>query len=306
MSLFWIFITPLIGASLIPFFKHRGLAVLFSLFPLAALLFSSIKPIHYTWFSPLSISFSLAIDPISFVFLLLTAIIIPLTLLICKPHLYSLILVLETLLIGFFASRDLVFFTIFWEAMLLPLYFLINLSNKPGNTRTSLVFLIYMFAGSILMIAGLIGIYLTHQNFDLEMLKKGAENPWVFGIFALAFAVKTPLFPFHAWLPETYNQSPPPAPFYYQPSSLKLGSMGFYAWDLNLRLAIPSLFLRSSGPFMEASLPINKITSKRFLPTPVSRMSISFWLEFLLCNIQPKQALFFKLLTTASSSQGCF
>lgn len=247
MSLFWIFITPLIGASLIPFFKHRGLAVLFSLFPLAALLFSSIKPIHYTWFSPLSISFSLAIDPISFVFLLLTAIIIPLTLLICKPHLYSLILVLETLLIGFFASRDLVFFTIFWEAMLLPLYFLINLSNKPGNTRTSLVFLIYMFAGSILMIAGLIGIYLTHQNFDLEMLKKGAENPWVFGIFALAFAVKTPLFPFHAWLPETYNQSPTSGTILLSALLSKAGIYGFLRMGLESTFSYPLTLLAIIG-----------------------------------------------------------
>lgn len=241
MPIFWIFIIPLIGASLVPFIKNKGFAVLISLVPFLLLLDgfgSAYDQVHFAWFPPLSIDFSLMIDPLSLVFLFLTAIIIPIALVISKPPHYSLILILEALLIGFFTSRDLVFFTIFWEAMLLPLYFLINLGNKPERQSASLLFLIYMFAGSVLMVVSLIALYLEHGTFNMEMLNSLAENTehakWIFGFFALAFAVKTPLFPFHAWLPEAYDQAPTSGTILLSALLSKAGIYGFLRIGLGL------------------------------------------------------------------------
>jgi len=204
-------------------------AVIMSALPLALLAYGSNSwmgaTIDSPWIPSLSIHFHLSMDTLSLLFLFLTALIIPISLLaipssgLASPRLfYSLILLLQGLLIGFFTARDLVVFTIFWEAMLLPLYFLINLWGGSGRQQASLKFLLYMIAGSILLIAALLSLYFTAQTatgtatFDLTSLAQVAKTspyaPWLCAIFLLAFAVKTPLFPFHAWLPDAYCQAP--------------------------------------------------------------------------------------------------
>lgn len=234
MPIIWLFIIPFIGAGCASYLRNKALAVFFSLIPLFLLLFGSFSYFegsHYAWFPPLSIDFSLKIDNLSLIFLYLTAIVIPIAIIISKPPLYALILFLQGLLIGFFTAGDLVFFTIFWEAMLLPLYFLMNLGNKPEKYTASLKFLIYMFAGSVLMVVSLIAIYLENHTFDIASLGGVAENhPFsvvVFTLFALAFAVKTPLFPFHAWLPETYDQAPTSGTILLSALLSKAGIYGF-------------------------------------------------------------------------------
>lgn len=234
MPIIWLFIIPFIGAGCTAYLRNKVLAVIFSLIPLLLLLAgtaSNFEMSHYAWFPPLSIDFSLKIDNLSLVFLFLTAIVIPISIIISKPSLYALILFLEGLLIGFFTAGDLVFFTIFWEAMLLPLYFLINLGNKPEKYSASLKFLIYMFAGSVLMVISLIAIYLENHTFNIASLAGVAENaPFsviVFALFALAFAVKTPLFPFHAWLPKTYDQAPTSGTILLSALLSKAGIYGF-------------------------------------------------------------------------------
>lgn len=180
--------------------------------------------IEYPWIPSLAIEFHLSIDPLTLVFLYLTAFIIPISLLASidtVPHhpntFYALVLLLEGLLIGFFTARDLVLFTLFWESMLLPLYFMIVLWGGKEKEKAALKFIVYMIAGSALLISAVLALYLSSANtsadssFNFEVLAKTAEsNPyaaWLAAIFLLAFCVKTPLFPFHAWLPDAYCQA---------------------------------------------------------------------------------------------------
>lgn len=232
--LLYLFALPLI-ASLVAFLfqaasgvNQKRLAVCMSLIPLAILLYEGTNiigaNIDYQWLPSLSVQFHLRIDSLSLLFLFLTAIIIPISLLAVRPAemaypnvFYGLVLLLQGLLIGFFTARDLVLFTIFWEAMLLPLYFIINLWGGPQRQWASLQFIIYMIAGSVLMVAAALFLYFASSaagegTFNLDRLAAlGDSVPhagWLAAIFLLAFAVKTPLFPFHAWLPDAYCQAP--------------------------------------------------------------------------------------------------
>ncbi len=203
----------------------KGLAFLLSLIPLVLLVWGHDKwigtQIQYPWLPSLSIEFHLSIDALSLVFLYLTAIIIPISLLAIPANqisnplaFYLLILLLEMLLIGFFTARDLVLFTLFWEAMLIPLYFIISMWGGAKRQSAALKFLLYMIAGSALMIAAVLALYFAEgaSTFNLDALTKIAQStpyaPWLAAIFMLAFAVKTPLFPFHAWLPDAYCEAP--------------------------------------------------------------------------------------------------
>ena len=126
---------------------------------------------------------------------------------------YGLILFLQGLQIGFFTARDLVVFTIFWEGMLIPLYFIIAFWGGLKGKLAAMKFLIYMLAGSTLMVAAVLTLYFAAgKTFNMDLLAKTAMSapyaPWLLAIFLLAFAVKTPLFPFHAWLPDAYCEAP--------------------------------------------------------------------------------------------------
>lgn len=223
VKLITLFSVPFLLSALF-FFAPRGkllksFAILASLIPLAIL---GIDPsswmgqeVRASWLTPLSVQFYLSVDSLSLVFLYLTAIIIPVALFAArhKPgFFYGLVFLLEGLLIGFFTARDLVCFTIFWEAMLIPLYFIITLYGGERRKSAALKFILYMLAGSSLMIAGVLALYLQAHTFDMNALSSVASGvPYanaVFFVFLLAFAVKTPLFPFHAWLPDTYYEAP--------------------------------------------------------------------------------------------------
>lgn len=227
-----LFVTPFVAAFLMFLcsrMRHlKTFAVILSLLPLAILIYGHAQWIgakaEYAWLPALSIEFHLSVDDLSLLFLYLTAAIIPISLLaqqgkdIAMPHVfYGLILILQGLLIGFFTARDLAVFTIFWEAMLLPLYFIIALWGKWQRQYAALKFLIYMIAGSVLMVAAVLGLYFAavaggKGTFNLDLLAKVSEGvpyaKWLAAIFLLAFAVKTPLFPFHGWLPDAYYEAP--------------------------------------------------------------------------------------------------
>ena len=178
-------------------------------------------------------------DFVSWVFLWLTALIIPISFLAVKeenlplPHVfYALILLLEGLLFGFFTARDLVAFTLFYEAMLLPLYFIISIWGGSQRRHAAIQFLIYMVAGSALMIAAILALYQIGGSFNLDHLANLKAPlpyaPWIFAIFLLAFAVKTPLFPFHIWLPDAYCQAPTSGTILLSALLSKAGIYGIY------------------------------------------------------------------------------
>lgn len=156
----------------------------------------------------------------------------------------ALILLLETGVLGVFTSLDLLLFYVFWEVMLIPAYFLIGRWGGPDRVRATFKFVLYTMAGSALMLVGILtlgylGYHSTGQwTFDLQVLQKAlnlswAQQMWLFGAFALAFAVKTPLVPFHTWLPDAYVEAPTPVTILLAGVLAKMGVYGF------IRLAIP-------------------------------------------------------------------
>lgn len=234
--LMWLFVVPLAMSGLlficsnVPKKILKGCAVMMSLLPLLILIYGSVmdvwigSKVSYAWLPFLSIDFFLQVDILSLVFLYLTAIVVPMSVLSVRnnsltlPHIfYGLVLLLQGLLIGFFTARDLAVFTIFWEAMLLPLYFIITFWGGPERQAAALQFLIYMITGSSLMVAAVLFLYFSAASaggsgtFNLDQLASISNTAphvgWLFVIFLLAFAVKTPLFPFHAWLPDAYCQA---------------------------------------------------------------------------------------------------
>jgi NADH-quinone oxidoreductase subunit M len=121
---------------------------------------------------------------------------------------YGLMLLLTGAIVGVFVAQDLLLFYVFWEAMLVPLYFLVGVWGGAGRLRATLLFVIYTMAGSLLMLASVIVLGISQGTFDL-VGSGSSGSDWIFLGFVAAFAVKAPLFPLHAWLPEAYRESSP-------------------------------------------------------------------------------------------------
>lgn len=228
-NLLFLFLLPLASALLlflVPASQKKllkGLAVTLSLLPLAYLLFGFDQwvgaEINNPWVKPLNINLHLKMDGVALLFVYLAAIIVPISLLatpsksLHHPHtFFVLVLFLLGLLIGFFTARDLVLFVLFYEALIIPLFFIITLWGHEHRYAAGLRFLVYMIGGSVFLIAALLAVYVTTGTFDMDALAATAGSipaaAWIMAAFLLAFAVKTPLFPFHAWLPEAYTQAP--------------------------------------------------------------------------------------------------
>jgi NADH-quinone oxidoreductase subunit M len=121
---------------------------------------------------------------------------------------YGLMLFLLGAIVGVFAAQDLLLFYVFFEAMLIPLYLLVGIWGGPNRVRATITFVVYTMAGSLLMLAAIIGFGLSQGTFSL--LEAGtSDNGWLFLGFAVALAVKAPLFPFHGWLRTAYTEASP-------------------------------------------------------------------------------------------------
>ena len=163
-----------------------------------------------------------------------------------RPRAYfGLMLLLTGAIVGVLVSQDLLLFYVFWEAMLVPLYFLVGVWGGPGRLRATLLFVIYTMAGSLLMLASIIVLGLSQGTFDL-VHSGTSSSDWIFLGFAAAFAVKAPLFPLHAWLPETYREAPAEVSAVLSGVVSKLAAYGF------LRIAIAKF----PGPTSDFRTPI--------------------------------------------------
>ena len=180
------------------------------------------------WIPTLNINYSVGIDGISLVLILLSTILVPIVVLATWHEsdsgrwsakvFYVLILVLETMMIGVFAATDLFLFYVFFEAMLIPIYFLIGGYGSGNKSAAAVKFLLYSLFGGLLMLASIIGIYVISGNqigatFDLAQLAtleidNQTENFLFLGFF-IAFAIKAPLWPFHTWLPDAAKAATP-------------------------------------------------------------------------------------------------
>ena len=208
------------------------------------------------WIADLGIRYHLGLDGISLYLLPLTALLFVIAVLASwKPvgstadsraavrSYFAWLLVLETGVLGVFVALDLVLFYIFWEAMLVPTYFLIGRWGGARRAYATTKFFIYTMAGSALMLVGILALgFFSYQqtgaiSFDWEVLRgltlAGAAPLWLFAMFGLAFAVKVPVFPFHTWLPDAYGESPTPVTILLAGVLSKMGVYGF------LRICLP-------------------------------------------------------------------
>jgi NADH-quinone oxidoreductase subunit M len=155
----------------------------------------------------------------------------------------ALMLVLEAALLGVFTSRDLFLFYVFWEAVLIPAYFLIGVWGGERRVAAAVKFFLYTLLGGLLMLVSILGLYYLQRrtgaapSFDYEAIREVPKDPavqrWLFvGLFA-AFAIKTPLFPFHTWLPDAYDAAPATTTVLLAGVMSKMGAYGF------VRLALP-------------------------------------------------------------------
>ena len=176
-----------------------------------------------SWIQQLGVSYRLGIDGISLWLLVLNAFIAVVAVLATPARMLrtsgflGLLLLMEAGMAGVFMATDLLLFYVFWEAMLIPAYFLLWIWGEGERPAyAALKFVLYTLAGSLLMLVGVIGeyVYGGAHSFDLAALAKSPPSPEIqfglFFLFAIAFAIKVPVFPFHSWLPDAYMAAPTP------------------------------------------------------------------------------------------------
>jgi NADH-quinone oxidoreductase subunit M len=212
---------------------------------------------NYTWVTAIGARYHLGVDGISLWLVLLTTLLMPIAILsswtaVTKRQLtyYALMLLLETAMIGVFVSLDLLLFYLFFEASLVPMFFLIGVWGGERRIYAAIKFFIYTSVGSLLMLVGIIAIYFVHQNatgigtFDYvvltETLRSGLMmmSPrtefWLFLAFAFAFCIKVPLWPFHTWLPDAHTEAPTAGSVILAGVLLKMGTYGLLRFNFGL------------------------------------------------------------------------
>jgi NADH-quinone oxidoreductase subunit M len=158
---------------------------------------------------------------------------------------YGLMLLLLGAVVGVFVAQDLLLFYVFFEAMLIPLYVLVGVWGGAGRLTATFKLIAYTMAGSLLMLVSIIVLGLSQGTFDLIDAGKSSSD-WIFLGFALAFAIKAPLFPFHGWLPDAYREASPEVSAVLSGVVSKAATFGF------LRIAIAKF----PGPTSDFRIPI--------------------------------------------------
>lgn len=213
------------------------------------------------WIPSLNITYSIGIDGISLLLVLMTTLIMPLCVL-CSwrsietrtREFWACILLMETTMIGVFLALDFVLFFLFWEAMLIPMFLLIGVWGGPRRVYAAVKFFLYTLAASVFLPVAIITLYLhsSPHTFSIPALMgqpyPAAMQAWVFLAFFVAFAVKVPMFPFHTWLPAAHVEAPTAGSVILASVLLKMGAYGF------LRFALPMtpLGVAAFGPWVLA------------------------------------------------------
>ena len=257
--------TPLVGACLLLLVPRdqpegaRRAALAFSLVPFVLSLalwvgfrtesgeFQFVE--QQRWIPEFGIQYLLGIDGMSLFLVLLTTFLTPIVVLSSFGDIttrvkeyFFFMLMLETGMIGAFVALDLFLFYVFWELMLVPMYFIIGVWGGARRIYASLKFLLYTLTASLLMLVAILYLVGVHARtapvtFDVRQLYDAVLTPteqmWLFAAFALAFAVKVPMFPLHTWLPDAHVEAPTGGSVILAGVLLKLGTYGF------LRFAMP-------------------------------------------------------------------
>ena len=206
---------------------------------------------RYPWIPQFGIDYFVGIDGISLFLVVLTGFLTPVALLSSwgsierKVKAFSIfILALEAAMVGVFISLDLFLFYVFWDAMLIPMYFLIGIWGYDRRVYAAIKFMLYTMAGSVLMLVAILGLAYLHSEatgsytFDLLKLYTLEVAPqtqmWFFLAFTIAFAIKVPLFPFHTWLPDAHVQAPTAGSVILAGVLLKMGTYGLLRFSFPL------------------------------------------------------------------------
>jgi NADH-quinone oxidoreductase subunit M len=203
------------------------------------------------WLEEFGIGYRVGIDGLSLMMVLLSVVMMPLVVWgswrgidTRQRGFYALMLALKTGMLGVFVSLDMFLFYIFWELLLIPMYFTIGIWGSSNRIYAATKFIIYTFVGSLMMLVAILwmvkvvgdatGTYsFAYQHLLENSSAMAPYAPWLFVAFALAFAVKVPLFPFHTWLPDAHTEAPTAGSVDLAVVLLKMGTYGF------LRFAIP-------------------------------------------------------------------
>jgi len=248
---------PLVGAILSFFMKSektaKGVALFFSVLTLGVMVtnlfytdvkYQLLNQVSYVWLPGIGASFALILDGLTRTLTLLTAIVVPIAILNIpvgkykNPNVfYGLLMLTFCGLMGVFMAIDALVFYLFWELALIPVYFLSSIYGGEKRIKATFKFFIYTFVGSLFLLIGILYIYLkTSGSFSIvsfyNVTPTNADQMWVFLLFLIAFAIKMPIFPFHTWQPEAYEQAPTPVTMILSGVMVKMGLFGVLRWLL--------------------------------------------------------------------------
>ncbi len=260
----WMIFSPLVGAFSLLFFGDNNQTQCKRIFFIAivssliSFLFSLVIFVNFQsspkmqfvenlkWIESMGVSYRVGLDGISLPLILLTTFLTPIVLLFSwddikkRIRLYCFsMLLLETAMLGVFVSLDFFLFYVFWEAMLIPMYFIIGIWGGKKRIYSAMKFFLYTMSGSVLMLIAILWLYFATGvgTFNILVFLNSPVDPliqtWLFVAFAIAFAIKVPMFPFHTWLPDAHVEAPTAGSVILAGVLLKMGTYGF------IRLAIP-------------------------------------------------------------------
>ncbi len=199
---------------------------------------------HLQWIPALNINYSLGIDGIALLLIMLTAFITIIVVISAWQVIQEKVaqymaafLIMEGLMIGVFSATDAILFYVFWEAMLIPMFLIIGIWGGPNRIYATIKFFLYTLLGSLLMLVALIYLYMKSGNSfalaDMYAVSLSlTEQKWLFFAFFMAFAVKIPMFPVHTWLPDAHVEAPAGGSVILAAIMLKMGAYGFIRFNL--------------------------------------------------------------------------
>jgi NADH-quinone oxidoreductase subunit M len=260
----WVTFSPLIGVLILLLMRKeqvkaiRWTALLASLFTLGLAIWVCIQfnpdqagyqlAVHSTWFSMLGsgVSYALGLDGLALLMVLLTSLLVPIALLstwhAVQDQVKSFMVVfllLEVGMNGVFLAQDLILFYLFWEFTLIPMIFLIGIWGGEKRRYAAVKFFLFTMAGSLLMLAAILYMGSQAGSFALADLMASADlfkdaQLWLFLAFAIAFAIKVPMWPLHTWLPDAHVEAPTAGSVILAGVLLKMGAYGLIRFNLGL------------------------------------------------------------------------
>jgi NADH-quinone oxidoreductase subunit M len=200
------------------------------------------------WVRGLGIGYHVGLDGVALLLLMLTTALTPIVILSAWTAVHERVkefmialLVLETAMLGTFSALDLVLFYVFWEALLVPMYLLIGIWGSENRLYATVKFFVYTFVASVLMLVAIIYVSVAAGGtFDYVQVRQSLSGVtpeaarWLFLAFAVAFAVKVPMFPLHTWLPDAHTEAPTAGSVILAGVLLKMGTFGFFRYALPL------------------------------------------------------------------------